>query len=39
MISRLLVFTALFLLVGCADDPESCRQAGGVWSGISCSAR
>jgi hypothetical protein len=29
----------LFLLAGCADDPRSCRQAGGVWDGVSCSAR
>jgi hypothetical protein len=32
-------FTAFLLLAGCADDPASCNHAGGVWSGLSCSAR
>jgi hypothetical protein len=39
MIKRLSLLAALFLLVGCADDPQSCKQAGGVWDGLTCSLR
>ncbi len=37
MITRVFVLFALFLLVGCADDPQSCSRAGGVWDDVSCS--
>ncbi len=39
MIARFLLFGALLLLVGCADDPQSCQQAGGSWDGVICSLR
>lgn len=39
MVARLFVFTTLLLLVGCAGDPQSCNRAGGVWNGVTCSAR
>jgi hypothetical protein len=39
MIARIFVLVGLLLLVGCADDPQSCKQAGGTWNGSACSAR
>ncbi|HEY3917520.1 MAG TPA: hypothetical protein VGL83_06990 [Stellaceae bacterium] len=39
MMTRCFVLLALFLLAGCADDPKSCKQAGGVWDGATCSLR
>lgn len=37
--TRFVALLAIFLLAGCADDPQSCKASGGVWSGSTCSAR
>lgn len=39
MTTRIFVLLALLFLAGCADDAQSCKQAGGTWDGTSCSAR
>jgi len=39
MFTRVAVLLVLLALAGCADDPQSCRQAGGSWDGVSCSRR
>jgi uncharacterized lipoprotein YajG len=39
MTARIFVFLAVLFLAGCADDPQSCKQAGGTWDGALCTLR
>jgi hypothetical protein len=39
MAARIFVLAGLFLLVGCVDDLQGCKQAGGLWNGLTCSVR
>lgn len=39
MTARFTLLILCLLLAGCADDPQSCQQAGGVWDGVLCSLR